>query len=93
MVKYENECVGCPSDMGCLGNSCIYKSVKRLYCDKCGNEIDADEEYFGFTAEDMYCENCFIEELTTMFTDMTTIEKAELFLNNGETIYHKGGMY
>lgn len=38
MVKYENECVGCPPDIGCIGEYCPYLNVPRLYCDECENE-------------------------------------------------------
>lgn len=38
MRVIENECVGCPPDMGCLGSSCPYRNVERYYCDKCGAE-------------------------------------------------------
>jgi hypothetical protein len=38
MISLEDECVGCPAELGCLGNSCPYKNVPRFYCDGCGNE-------------------------------------------------------
>lgn len=38
MIKIEDECVGCPPEIGCLGSSCPYKNVHRFYCDKCGEE-------------------------------------------------------
>ena len=38
MIRFENECVGCPPDMGCIGSSCPYLNVPRLYCDECDNE-------------------------------------------------------
>lgn len=40
MIRIENECVGCPPDIGCIGNSCPYWSVTRFYCDECDNEED-----------------------------------------------------
>lgn len=39
MVKYENDCVGCPQ--GCI--HCGNERVPYLYCDKC--EKDAEELY------------------------------------------------
>ena len=36
----ENECVGCPKEMGCLGESCPNRHVTRFYCDKCDCETD-----------------------------------------------------
>ena len=41
MIKYEDECVGCPPEMGCLGDSCPNRDVKHLYCDKC--KADCEE--------------------------------------------------
>lgn len=38
MIVTENECVGCPPDMGCIGDSCPLLNVRRLYCDECENE-------------------------------------------------------
>lgn len=38
MIKIENECVGCPPEIGCIGNSCPYLNVPRFYCDECDNE-------------------------------------------------------
>ena len=40
MVRIENECVGCPPEMGCIGNLCPYRNVRRYYCDKCGEEVE-----------------------------------------------------
>ena len=54
MVKYEDECVGCPPEMGCLGNSCRYKNVKHFYCDKCGEDV---EELYKVDGEEL-CEEC-----------------------------------
>lgn len=47
MIKIENECVGCPPDMGCLGTSCSYLDVPRFYCDDCGYEVDKLYHYDG----------------------------------------------
>ena len=51
MVKYENECVGCPPELGCLGSACPNRNVPHLYCDKCGEEVD---EFY----EDELCIDC-----------------------------------
>lgn len=40
MIRYENECVGCPQEMGCIGESCPFLNVPRLYCDECDDEQD-----------------------------------------------------
>ena len=39
-VCYENECVSCPKEMGCLGQMCPHGKVKKLYCDECKDEAD-----------------------------------------------------
>lgn len=54
MIKYEDECVGCPPEMGCIGEACIYRNVKHLYCDKC--EEDCEELYVCDGKE--LCEDC-----------------------------------
>ncbi len=61
MLKIENHCVGCPSEMGCMGDACPNRNVKVYYCDKCGEEIDIDELY-EVDGEDL-CEDC----LKTLF--------------------------
>ena len=54
MIKFENECVGCPKEMGCLGSGCPYTHVPHLYCDKC----DAEVETLYNTEEGQLCEDC-----------------------------------
>lgn len=51
MVKYEDECVGCPPELGCLGSACPNRNVPHLYCDKCGKEV---AEFY----EDELCIDC-----------------------------------
>jgi len=72
MRKYENECVGCPTEMGCLGNSCPYINVSRDYCDSCGKEGAT----YRIDGED-YCEGCAKEYLQDVFDDLTITEKAD----------------
>lgn len=40
MKKIENECVGCPPEIGCFGESCPNRNVPHYYCDKCKEETD-----------------------------------------------------
>ena len=56
MVKTENHCVGCPTEMGCMGNACTHRKVEVTYCDCCGDEIDRDEVY-EVDGQDL-CEEC-----------------------------------
>lgn len=59
MIKYENECVGCPDGMGCLGSSCPNINVPRVYCDSCGDEA---EEFYNYDGE-WLCKECYIEAM------------------------------
>lgn len=54
MIKFENECVSCPTEMGCLGDNCPKQNVVHLYCDKCGDDI---ETLFDIGGEQV-CEQC-----------------------------------
>ena len=58
MITYENECVGCPTELGCLGSACSYRNVKHLYCDKCN--CDADK-LCKFDDKEL-CEDCLLKE-------------------------------
>lgn len=73
MRKYENECVGCPPERGCLGSQCPYVDVPRDYCDLCGTEGAT----YRIDGED-YCEDCAKEFLRDMFDNLTITEKAEI---------------
>lgn len=55
-VTLENECVGCPPNMGCLGDSCPNRNVAHYYCDKCGAEVDP-EDLYDVDGVDL-CEDC-----------------------------------
>ena len=59
MKRIENECVGCPKELGCLGNSCPNRNVTRYYCDSCNSE-DILYEYDG----EELCIDCIKERLT-----------------------------
>ena len=57
MKSIENECVGCPPEIGCLGRSCPYVNVVHYYCDKCGEE--GKLYHYG---DSELCEECLLEE-------------------------------
>lgn len=63
MIRYENECVGCPPERGCLGSACSNRNVPRYYCDRCGEEVDA---YFDIDGE-MICDDCAHDILIEMY--------------------------
>lgn len=58
MKKIENDCVGCPPEMGCLGDTCPYRNATHFYCDNCGEE--ADLYYFD---DEELCIDCIQEKL------------------------------
>lgn len=74
MRKYENYCVSCPSEIGCLGRSCPYVDVPVDYCDVCGREGAT----YRIDGED-YCEECAKRYFEDLFSDMTIMEMAEAF--------------
>ena len=43
MITYEDECVCCPKEMGCLGSRCPNRNVPHLHCDECGEETNLYE--------------------------------------------------
>lgn len=57
MQKTFNECVGC-IDLGlnCIGSSCPNLNVTRFFCDKCDEELPADEIY-NYDGQEL-CEDC-----------------------------------
>lgn len=60
MITYEDECVGCPREMGCLGSSCPYQDVPHYFCDECDEEYDVKElyDYDGV----MLCADCLLKQ-------------------------------
>lgn len=60
MVKYEDECVGCPPNMGCLHSACPYMHIPVLYCDDCRSEVEC--LYIG-NDEGEYCKECILDHL------------------------------
>ena len=65
MVKHENECVGCPPEMGCLGRSCPNRNVVHLYCDKCGEDV---EVLYNVDGEEL-CEECTLGSFSKITLD------------------------
>lgn len=53
---YEDECVGCPPEIGCLGSVCPNKNVLHMYCDKCEEEVDELYE----TENGQLCADCVL---------------------------------
>lgn len=73
MITYEDHCVGCPPELGCLGESCPHKNVPVSYCDLCGDYADYRVD------EKDYCEQCLREQMKCEFDGFTTEEMLEGF--------------
>lgn len=58
MKIIENECVGCPPELGCMGSVCRYKNVPHYYCDWCKEEDIKLYDYNGWEI----CEECLLKE-------------------------------
>lgn len=56
MVVYENECIDCPSELGCFGISCTKRNVLHMTCDKCKEEVDELYE----TENGQLCADCVL---------------------------------
>ncbi len=65
MVTYEDECIGCPTEMGCLGDTCPNKNVPHLYCDNCSKEVDELRDY----NDEQWCEKCILDSYPTVNID------------------------
>ena len=72
MRKYEDYCVQCPSEMGCLGNICPNRNVPIDYCDICKNYA------IYRIGDDDYCEICAQQYLKDEFNDLALFEQAEV---------------
>jgi hypothetical protein len=58
MIKFENGCVSCPPEIGCLGCTCPYINVPHYYCDKCKDEVEVLYHYNG----EQWCEDCILKD-------------------------------
>ncbi len=59
MIKYEDGCVGCPSEMGCMGSACPYMNMPVAVCDACECE---DEDFYELDGE-FLCRDCYIKAM------------------------------
>ena len=55
MKVIENECLNCPPEIGCMGDTCPNKNVARFYCDECGEE----EMLYCYDGEEL-CQDCLL---------------------------------
>lgn len=57
MIHYEDMCVSCPKEMGCLGDACPNMHVPVFICDKCEEQVDKLYELDG----EILCLDCLLE--------------------------------
>ena len=60
MKYFSNDCVGCPPEMGCLGDACKYAHAAHWACDRCGAETPRSELRVTKDGEQL-CEECLCE--------------------------------
>lgn len=59
MVTHEDNCVGCPTEIGCVGSVCPFSNASVLTCDECGKETD--ELYEVDFDNDQRCLDCLLD--------------------------------
>lgn len=64
MKTYEDECIGCPKEIGCFGMACKNKNVPHYYCDECKQEFEPEELYV--TDEGDLCDECILNNYETV---------------------------
>ena len=57
MIEFKSECVDCPIEIGCLGDSCPKRNIPHLICDCCGEDV---EELYGYDGEQL-CKDCLLD--------------------------------
>lgn len=73
MITYEDECVGCPTEMGCMGNSCPYMNVKRYCCDCCEEEYPPED--LRKYDNKWWCYDCFIENAKNEWYNLDEVDE------------------
>lgn len=76
MLVYEDECVGCPPEMGCMGGGCPNLNVPHFLCDGCEKEYECYYKYDG----EFFCKDCLLK---------TVLENAEIY--TAEYLINRGG--
>lgn len=68
----ENDCVGCPPDLGCIGDQCPYRNAVHYYCDICG-----DDAVYILDDEEL-CEDCVKKCIFDAFNNFDIFEQAKM---------------
>lgn len=59
MIKYEDECCSCAvPGYPCLGSECPNRNVPHYYCDRCGDEVEAEDLYIDEYNGGELCFDC-----------------------------------
>lgn len=59
MIKYKDECCSCSvPGYPCLGSKCSNRNVPHYYCDRCGDEVDAEDLYIDEYNDGELCLDC-----------------------------------
>lgn len=85
MIKYEEDCVGCPPEIGCLGSSCPNRNVPHTYCDRCGDEA----QLYQFSGEQI-CKDCLSAEIDEWWGSLTITERREIYAKECDFIKEVG---
>ena len=72
MIRVENNCVGCPTEMGCLGSSCPYQNEEIIACNACGSYAE-----YNIDGKD-YCIDCAMKYAMDVFKELPIREQLEL---------------
>ena len=83
--KIENDCCDCET---CV--SCGRKSIKIIYCDRCGKHGDIDEHIYVVEGEEL-CFDCATENLHQMYCDDWDSERCSKCGGESETLYELNG--
>ncbi len=86
MIRYEDQCVGCPHGMGCLGAGCPNRNVPVACCDRC----ESDDEVFFLLEDECLCEDCYVKALLAS-AKMKTNAKCDCCEKDSETLYELDG--
>ncbi len=71
MKYYEDLCVGCPKEMGCIGDSCPQKNVPVFECDGCGDDATIHIDDYDF------CDECAHKYLIDEAGNLSVTELAD----------------
>ena len=72
MIKYEDRCVCCPPEMGCLGRGCPNRNIAVFICDKCKEEVSYDD--IRNIDGHHICRDCYMDKCETEFNNSNEVD-------------------